>query len=62
MKVKDSDDYYHFASAEDDLAVKTLGERAFFSNYTRKTEAVAAGEVEVLPLEIICETKWAVHP
>ena len=57
MKVKDSEDYYHLASAEDERAATTLGERDFFSNYTQKTEAVAGGEVEVLPLEIIAETK-----
>jgi hypothetical protein len=62
MKIKDSDDYYHLASAEDEHAVKALGERDFFSNYTKRTEAVADGEVEVLPLEIIAETKGADHP
>jgi len=62
LKVKDSEDYYHLASAEDDLTVKTLGERDFFSSYTKRTEAMSGGEVEVLPLEIIGETKWTVHP
>ena len=57
MKVKESDDYYHLASAEDESAVKTLGERDFFSSYTQRTEDVSGGEVEVLPLEIIAETK-----
>ena len=62
MKVKDSDDYYHLASAEDELAVKTLGERDFFSNYTKRTEDVSGGEVEVLPLEIVAETTSVDHP
>jgi hypothetical protein len=57
MKVKDSEDYYHLATAEDEDAVKALGERDFFSNYTKRTEAVAGGDVEVLPLEVIAETK-----
>jgi len=35
MKVKESDDYYHLASAEDERAVKTLGERDFFSSYKK---------------------------
>ncbi|GEM_PF-4504120 len=48
--------YYHFVSAEDERAIKTLGERNFFSSYTKRTEAVAGGEVEVLPLELIAET------
>ena len=57
MKVKEGDEYYHLASAEDERAVKTLGDRDFFSAYTKRTEDVSGGEVEVLPLEIIAETK-----
>ena len=54
---KEGDDYYHFVEVVDDQAVKTLQERDFFSSYTEKCERVAGGEVEVLPLEIIAETK-----
>jgi len=56
MKGKDAD-YYHLASAADDQAIKTLQERDFFKRYTEATKAVSGGGVEVLPLEIIAETK-----
>jgi len=59
MKVKDSEDYYHLATVADESTVKALGERDFFSNYTKRTEAVAGGDVEVLPLEVIAETRMA---
>jgi hypothetical protein len=48
---------YHLASAADDQAIKTLQERDFFKRYTEATKAVSGGGVEVLPLEIIAETK-----
>jgi hypothetical protein len=57
MKIRDSSDYYHLAMAADDQAVKTLPERDFFKHYTEATKAVSGGGVEVLPLEIIAETK-----
>ena len=56
MKGKDTD-YYHLASAADDHAIKTLQERDFFKHYTERTKLVAGGEVEVLPLDIVAETK-----
>jgi hypothetical protein len=59
MKIRDSGDYYHLASAADDQAVKVLGQRDFFKRYTEQTKHVAGGEVEVSPLEIIGETT---HP
>lgn len=52
-----SERYYHLASAADEKAIKTLGEREFFKNYKEATSAVAGGHVEVLPLEIIARTK-----
>ncbi len=57
MKIRDGADYYHVAAAADDAAVKALQERAFFMRYSEKTRLAAAGAVEVLPLEIIAETK-----
>jgi hypothetical protein len=56
MKVRDSSDYYHFVTAADDDAVKTLQSREFFSRYTDQTDAAAQGEVEVLPLELVADT------
>jgi hypothetical protein len=57
MKSRDGVDYYHLASAVDDQAIKALQEREFFKRYTEQTKLVAGGEVEVLPLEVIAETK-----
>ena len=59
MKAQDGADYYHIASAADDQAPKTLGSRDFFTHYTERCEAAAAGgNVEVLPLEIVAETNY----
>jgi hypothetical protein len=57
MKNRDGSDYYHLATAVDDQAVKALQQSAFFSRYTEKTKHAAGGAVDVLPLEIIAETK-----
>lgn len=55
--MKSGSDYYHLATAVDDQAISALQARAFFSRYTEKTKLVAGGAVDVLPLEIIAETK-----
>jgi hypothetical protein len=57
MKSRDGDDYFHLASAADDEAVKALQQRPFFSAYTEKTKDAAGGAVDVVPLEIVAETK-----
>ena len=57
MKGRDGSDYYHLAAAADEQAIKALQAREFFSRYTEKTKLAAGGAVEVLPLEIIAETK-----
>jgi hypothetical protein len=57
MKRRDGTDYYHFATAADDAAIKALQSREFFSRYTEQTKHSGGGEVEVLPLEIVAETK-----
>jgi hypothetical protein len=56
MKVRDDANYYHFAAASDEHAVKALQPREFFKRYTEKTRLVAGVEVSVSPLEIIAET------
>jgi hypothetical protein len=56
MKIRDGNDYYHLAGAADDAAIRTLQQRDFFKRYTEKTRQVAAGHVDVLPLEVIGET------
>jgi hypothetical protein len=57
MKIGDSADYVHIATAADDQAVKTLQQSAFFSSYAEKTRKVAGGAVDVVPLKTIAETK-----
>jgi len=55
--MKSGSDYYHLATAVDDQSIRALQARAFFSRYTEKTKLAAGGVVDVLPLEIIAETK-----
>ena len=50
-------DYYHIATAVDQATADLLGEREFFDRYTARTGAVSGGEVEVVPLEVVAETK-----
>ena len=57
MKRRDGTDYYHLATAADDAAIKALQSQEFFSRYTEQTKHAGGGEVEVLPLEIVAETK-----
>jgi hypothetical protein len=57
MKGRDGADYYHLAGAADEHAIRALQEREFFKRYTEQTKLVAGGAVEVLPLELIAETK-----
>ncbi len=59
VKVRDSDEYMHFATPADDSAVKTLQSRDWFKRYNEQTRAAAGGSVEVLPLEIVAETASA---
>ena len=58
MKHRDGNDYYHIAGAEDQQAIKALQACSFFPHYTKETERVAGGHVEVLPLDIIAETDF----
>jgi len=57
MKGSKGSEYFHIASAADDKAAKDLGEREYFTRYTEKADAVSGGGLEVLPLEIIAQTK-----
>ena len=57
LKARGGSDYYHLAAAADDQAIQALQSREFFSRYTEQTKLAAGGEVEVLPLEIIAQTK-----
>lgn len=56
LKVKDSADYYHFVEATDD-APNELAKREWFKGYTEETKRVAGGEVHVMAMETIAETK-----
>jgi hypothetical protein len=56
MRVRDSADYLHLATAADDEAIKALQQSRFFSGYQEKTKKVAGGSVDVLPLDVIAET------
>ncbi len=57
MKAKEGPAYYHLAAAADDQAISALQHKDFFKRYTEETKRVAGGQVEVLPLETIAETK-----
>ena len=58
MKSRDGSDYYHLATAADEQAVKALQQHPSFARYTDKTREAAGGAVDVLPLEVVAETKW----
>ena len=58
MKNRDGTDYYHLATAADEAAVKALQQNSAFSHYTEQTRQAAGGTVDVLPLEVVAETKW----
>ncbi|MDR3422181.1 MAG: hypothetical protein P4L80_13220 [Xanthobacteraceae bacterium] len=57
MKSRDGADYYHLAGAVDEAAVKALQASPVFYRYTEQTKRAAGGHVEVLPLEIVAETR-----
>jgi hypothetical protein len=57
MKSRDGADYYHLAATADDAAAKTLQTREFFSRYTDQTKPAGGGAVDVVPIEIVAETR-----
>jgi hypothetical protein len=61
LKVVDGTDYYHLAEAADEAAAKALASRDFFKLYKEETSEASGGGVEVLPLELIAETRSRVH-
>ncbi len=56
MRTPDND-YYHMATAVDQDAADLLAERAYFEYYTGRTSQVSAGQVSVIPLEVVAETR-----
>ena len=61
MRGKDGTSYYHLAAASDAQAISALQSKDWFKRYTEETRMVAAGAVEVLPLEIIAETAGSIR-
>jgi hypothetical protein len=57
MKSRNGTDYYHLATTADESATKALQEREFFKRYTESAKLAAGGELEVVPLETIAETR-----
>jgi hypothetical protein len=57
MKIRDSADYLHLATAADDQAIKALQQSRLFCGYTEKTRKVGGGAADVWPLDIIAETQ-----
>lgn len=55
-KVRGTSDYFHVVAAEDD-AVAALQSQDYFKRYTDQTKIAAGGGVEVIPLEVLAETK-----
>jgi hypothetical protein len=58
LKERNGSGYYHLASAVDDAAVAALQSKEFFRRYQAETKRVGGGEVQVLGLELIAETKF----
>ena len=57
MKSGKGPEYFHIATVEDESVTTLLGQRDFFKHYSEKTEEVSGGNVRVMPLELIAETK-----
>ena len=58
LKNRDGRDYYHLATPMDDEVTKILQTKDFFPHYQAQTKAAGGGEVEVIPLEVVAETKF----
>ena len=56
MKVPGRADYLHIVAAQDE-AVKALQTQDYFKRYTDQTKTAAGGSVEVIPLDVLAETK-----
>ena len=57
MKHRAGADCYHLATVTDDSVNKLLQSREFFQRYTEQAKSAAGGSLEVVPLEIIAETR-----
>jgi hypothetical protein len=57
MKRRDGSDYYHIATPVDDAAAKILQGRDYFTRYTEQSKLASGGQLEVIPLELVAETK-----
>jgi len=57
-RIRGRDDYFHIAGAIDDDAIKALQGNATFRAYQEKTRAVSGGTLEVVPLDIVAETRF----
>jgi hypothetical protein len=58
MKGGDGSGYYHLAAVSDEATSKTLQSRDFFTAYKEKTNTFSGGTVDVVPLEIVAETRF----
>ena len=58
IKERNGTGYYHLAGAVDDAAVAALQGKEFFKRYQAETKRVGGGEVQVLGLELVAETKF----
>ena len=56
MKARDGADYFHFVEAVDD-APDLLSRRDWFKKYTEETKRVGGGDVRVVALDTVAETK-----
>jgi hypothetical protein len=55
-RVRGGADYIHIVAAEDE-AVAALQGRDYFKAYTDQTKHAAGGAVEVIPLDVVAETR-----
>lgn len=58
IKEKNGTGYYHLAAALDDATVAALQGKEFFKRYQAETRRVGGGEVQVVGLEVVAETKF----
>ena len=58
IKERTGTGYYHLAAALDDAAVTALQSKDFFKRYQAETRRVGGGEVQVMGLELVAETKF----
>jgi hypothetical protein len=58
IKERNGTGYYHLAGTVDDAAVAALQGKKFFKRYQAETKRVGGGEVQVLGLELVAETKF----